>query len=123
MRDYQVMRGILAKAASSTGELSLCELAGGYPAEDVLSESVRLMSDELIVGDVQYDAFGGCRSFSVSGLTDEGRDFWRLVENERVWRIVLETLRAADVDVSYPLLKEVCEEIVKRYVTQFIPSM
>lgn len=33
------------------------------------------------------------------------------------------TLDAAGIDVPYPLLKEVSEEIVKRYVMGFIPDM
>ena len=36
---------------------------------------------------------------------------------------VVGTLKEADIDVPHPLLKEVCEEIVKRYVTSFIPDI
>lgn len=82
-----------------------------------------MVRDGLVEGEVLLDPYGACVKCVAYGLTDEGREFYRLVENEEVWRIVLDTLGRAGVDVSYPLLKEVCEEIVKRYVTQFIPSM
>lgn len=99
------------------------QLAGGIPADDALAEALRLVDDGLVDADVRRSSFGDVCSFRVRGLTDEGRSFWRLVENDDVWQIILGTLTRAGIDVSYPLLKEVCEEIVKRYVTSFIPDM
>ena len=58
----------------------------------------------------------------VEGLTPDGRAFLRDIENERVWAIVCETLEAAGLDLSYPLLREVCEEVVRRYVMGKIPK-
>ena len=60
------------------------------------------------------DIFGKGRKCTVVGLTSNGHEFYRLIENNDVWAIVLDTLKQAGVDISYPLLKEVCEEIVKR---------
>lgn len=123
MRDYGVMRQTLARAVGSTRGLSLGDFAGVQPSCGVPAELSRLISDGLVEGEVLLDPYGACVKCVVSGITDEGRDFYRLIENEEVWRIVLDTLSRAGVDVSYPLLKDVCEEIVKRYVTSFIPRM
>ena len=46
----------------------------------------------------------------------------RNIENERVWMLVLQTLEVAGLDLSYPLLKEVTDEIVRRYVMGKIPK-
>ena len=123
MRDYAVMRQVLARAAGSARLLGLGDFAGVQPSCDVPAELSRLISDGLVEGEVLLDPYGTCVKCVASGLTDEGREFYRLIENEEVWRIVLDTLSRAGVDVSYPLLKDVCEEIMKRYVTSFIPRM
>jgi len=123
MRDYSVMRQVLARLAGARRTLSLGDFADVQPSGDVPSEMDRLVRDGLVEGEVLFDPYGTCVKFRASELTDEGKELWRLLENPEVWRIVLDTLSRAGVDVSYPLLKEVCEEIVKRYVTQFIPSM
>ena len=65
----------------------------------------------------------GCCPGGEASISDEGREFFRLVENESVWQLVLRTLDAAGVNVPYPLLKKVCEEIVTRYVSSFIPKI
>ena len=59
---------------------------------------------------------------TIDGLTDDGRSLLRDIESDDVWKICLDTLEGADVDLSYPLLKDVCETIVKRYVESFIPN-
>ena len=123
MRDYSVMRQVLERVAESRRSLSLGDFAGIQPSGDVPAELGRLVRDGLVEGEVLLDPHGACVKCVASSLTDEGREFYRLIENGEVWRIVLDTLSRAGVDVSYPLLKEVCEEIVKRYVTQFIPSL
>jgi len=117
------MRQVLARAAGSARALSLGDFARVQPSCDVPAEIDRLVRDGLVEGELLVDPYGTCVKCAVSGLTDEGREFYRLIENEEVWRIVLDTLSRAGVDVSYPLLKDVCEEIVKRYVTSFIPRM
>ena len=122
MRDYVLMRQILAIAVNHEESNGVDEFFALGDSERVESELTRLSSESLLEADISYDAFGTCLSFKVVGLTDEGRAFYRLVENKEVWRIVQGTLERADVDISYPLLKEVCEEIVKRYVTSFIPD-
>lgn len=120
LRNYTVMRNVLMIATGQSRTFG--DFMSVEPKADALQELSRLVEDGLIAGDVELDRFGACRVCEVSGLTNEGVRFWRLIENDEVWKIVLSTLGAANVDVSYPLLKEVCEEIVKRYVTQFIPS-
>ena len=122
MRDYQVMRDAISVVAESRMRTVFSDFDRVQPNDLVLGELKRLISDGLVDGAISFDSFGTCETFRIDGLTEEGRAFWRLLENERVWRIIRDTLRKADVDVSYPLLKEVCEEIVKRYVVRFIPE-
>lgn len=124
MRDYATMRGVLAIAARARGELCYNDFRPADQDDKLKEELVRLTEDGLLDADVSFgDGFGECSRCAVSGLTGEGREFYKLVENGEVWAIVYETLRKANVDVSYPLLKEVCGEIVRRYVTSFIPEI
>lgn len=122
MRDYDVMRQVLAVIAAS-GETRYSAFGSVKPRGGVDEELSRLTGDGLVDGEVMRDRYGTLVGVTIRGLTDEGVEFWRLIENDDVWRIVLGTLTRAAVDVSYPLLKEVCEEIVKRYVTRFIPDL
>ena len=123
MRDYEVMREVFNVIAEPTGRIAFSDFSRVQPNDFVEPELLRLISDGLIEGEIRYDRFGTCQTFHIEGLTEEGAVFWRLIENDGVWAIICDTLRKADIDVSYPLLKEVCEEIVKRYVTSFIPSI
>lgn len=123
-RDYETMRAVLAASAGSTRPLRYGDLYSAVSDEDALrTELARLGSDGLIENGIRFQGGNGCCLGGEASITDEGASFFRLIENERVWSIVLLTLDAAAVDVPYPLLKEVCEEIVKRYVTSFIPEM
>lgn len=121
MRDYDVMRDVLATVADFGGELRYGDFAAVQQRDEVPREIARLQSDGLLDGDLLFEG-GMCMSGRVHGLTPEGREFLNLIANDGVWAIVRKTLKAANVDVSYPLLKEVCEEIVKRYVVSFIPD-
>ena len=126
MRSYRMMRDVLAAVAGSPGGCGLDELQALQPWDDMFGEVRRLAADGLIESSVEFvqvESELAWKCGRVSGLTAEGREFYRLVESEGVWEIVRETLGKAGVDVSYPLLKEVCEEIVKRYVTSFIPDI
>ena len=122
MRDYIVMRDVLKRVATSKHELGFNDFIGIQPRDEVSRELARLMRDELIAGAVVFDATGACETCRIAGLTDEGAEFYKLIENDKVWDLVFGTLRTAGVDISYPLLKEVCEEIVKRYVISHIPK-
>lgn len=123
MRDYVLMRQVMAIAVGHSREDGAKEFYELGDADKVEAELSRLSSDALLDANVERDCFGVCVKCSVGSLTDEGRAFYRLIENPEVWRIVHGTLESANVDISYPLLKEVCEEIVKRYVTSFIPDI
>lgn len=123
-RDYEAMRAVLAASAGSTRPLRYGDLYSAVGDEDALrTELARLGSDGLIENGIRFQGGNGCCLGGEASITDEGASFFRLIENERVWSIVLLTLDAAAVDVPCLLLKEVCEEIVKRYVTSFIPEM
>ncbi|MBR1745703.1 MAG: hypothetical protein IJ734_07005 [Fibrobacter sp.] len=124
MRDYATMRGVLATAANAKSELCYNDFRPADQDDKLQEELARLADDGLLDADVLFGGgFGERTRCRVSGLTDEGREFYKLIENDIVWRIVHGTLKKANVDVSYPLLKEVCEEIVKRHVTSFIPDI
>lgn len=123
MRDYDVMHDVIRVVATSTRRIAFSDFSRVQPNELVERELRRLVSDGLIEGEIRYDGFGTCQAFHIEGLTEEGAEFWRLIENDDVWAIIHGTLREAGIDVSYPLLKEVCEEIVKRYVISFIPNI
>ena len=60
---------------------------------------------------------------TVRGLTEEGAAFLRDIEDDRVWALMAKTLEDAGLDLSYPLLKKVCETIVERYVMSKIPEI
>lgn len=124
MRDYETMRAALAIAASARDELHYNDFRDAGQDDQLENELARLSEDRLIEGDIHFShGFGERSRCNVSGLTPKGLEFYRLIENEEVWLIIRDTLRKAGVDISYPLLKEVCEEIVKRYVTSFIPEV
>ena len=125
-RNYKVMLDVLDRAARARPSRRVYEFDDFSDIDQrdrVREELLRLKRDGLVDGAASFDASGFCLTCSVAGLTDEGEEFHRLVENDGVREVALSTLRDADADVPYPLLKEVCEEIVKRYVTSFIPKM
>lgn len=123
-RDYEAMRAVLAAAAGSARPLKYGDLWSAVQDEAALrQELVRLGRDGLIDNGIRFQDGDGCCLGGEASITDEGREFFRLVENESVWQLVLRTLDAAGVDVPYPLLKNVCEEIATRYVSSFIPKI
>lgn len=121
-RDYAKMRKVLGTVAKATRPLDLAAFGFG-DLSDLAPELKRLVKDGLIESTVEFDAFGEYVCGEVVGLTEEGKDFFSLVAKGDVWALVQKTLDAAGIDVPYPLLKEVCEEVVKRYVTSFIPEI
>lgn len=125
-RDYRTMRAMLLLVARSRRDLSFSDLAslsdGWSSRRSIVCEAGRLRDEGLIESDMEFDASGVSLGGSISGLTGAGEEFARLIENDDVWRICLKTLDAAGVDLSHPLLREVCEAIVKRYVMGFIPK-
>ena len=126
MRDYETMRHVLTIASNAKVELHYADfqVEAGRDDDVLECELNRLKREELLDGEVRLTRESGERSVCrVRGLTVKGREFYRLIENADVWGIICQTLESAGVDVSYPLLKEVCEEIVKRYVTSFIPDI
>lgn len=123
-RDYDAMRAVLATIASSERPSRYGDLWSAVRDESALrSELARLGRDGLLDNGIRFQGGDGCCLGGEATITDEGREFLRLIENDGVWHLVIRTLDAAGVDVPYPLLKEVCEEIVKRYVTSFIPDI
>lgn len=122
MRDYTVMREVLSLAYATARPLPFDDFYGAGQRDHVVDELKRLQREGLIDGGFEFDG-QMCLSGSVDGLTPIGEEFFRDIENGDVWKIILDTLEKAGVDLSYPLLKEVCEEIVRRYVASFIPNI
>ena len=121
MRNYELMRSILCKAATLKEPLSIGVFLSHYDFEEIKEEITRLSDEGLIQHSIVWEA---CEMASgkITGITEEGRAFLSNIENERVWMLIEQTLKDANLDLSYPLLKEVCEEIVRRYVMSKIPN-
>lgn len=118
MRDYNMMRNMLV-FVSHDGERALSEFCHFGDARSVGQELSRLREEGLIDSDMSFEPeFNGGK---VKGLTTEGRAFVRDIENDRVWELIRKTLEESGLDLSYPLLKKVCETIVERYVMSKIP--
>lgn len=134
MRNYELMRLILfeirnAKSSSKNG-FSLTELNNILKdtlnsREDLVCELKRLKSEGLIEGNMEFS--GSDDNVVVKGnikcLSENGIEFMRLIEQPDVWKICSTTLKNANIDLSYPFLKEICEEIVRRYVMSKIPNL
>lgn len=118
MRDYETMRSLLT-FISKNNELSFDEFSGFIDRSTVVDELKRMKREGLISSSLEFNG-GICLGGSVHGLTDVGADFLRMTEHPGVWRICIRTLKAAGVDMPYPLLKDICETIVCRYVEKFI---
>ena len=121
-RDYRAMREILEVVARAGNPVGYSALRSCADQKTVAYEVTRLMDDGLVNGDMRFNVFKEYMGGEVRGFTDEGREFYNLVAKGEAWNVMLEALTAADINIPYPLLKEVCEEVVKRYVISFIPE-
>ncbi len=121
MRNYDLMRKILCKIVAENRELLVKDFLFCGEFEEVVTELMRLKEEGLIEHDIQLDFYKIDKS-KVFGITPKGRKFFRNIENERVWELIRETLEAANLDLSYPLLKKVCKKVVERYVMGKIPD-
>lgn len=118
MRDYETMRSLLT-FISKSNELPFYEFSGFIDRSTVVDELKRMKREGLISSSLEFNG-DICLGGSVYGLTDCGADFLRMIEQPDVWRICIRTLKAAGVDMPYPLLKDICETIARRYVEKFI---
>lgn len=123
MRDFDVMREVIMTIDGCGAPAQYGSFRSIEADSAVRAELIRLDRDGLIDNGIRFQEGSGYCMGGEASITDEGRAFSRLIENDRVWVLMRSTLDAAGVDVPYPLLKEVCEEIVKRYVTSFIPDI
>lgn len=121
-RNYDLMRTMLVRAHLSKGEpVKYSEIASGYSDDDIQEELDRLVEEGLIEHNITFEndiCFGG----SITSISKNGHMFARNLCDRKVWLLLLETLNKADLDLTYPLLKEVCDEIIRRYVMQCIPE-
>ena len=121
MRNYQLMRSILKGVAHANKPLDFYDFHGCGDDEDIQEELQRLKQEGLIEHNMSW-SYGTFNGGEVTAITEQGRAFFRNIENDKVWRLILKTLEEAELDLSYPLLNEVCEEVVKRYVMSKIPT-
>lgn len=131
MRNYELMRRILLKVSKDCagGEkfLPLSELEDWIKdtccsTKELTTEVERLRDEELIHCKIIFNEFSCLKEGKIYEVTSKGKEFIRLIESPEVWEICSTTLKDAGLDLSYPFLKDVCEEIVKRYVFSKIPS-
>ena len=119
MRNYTLMRGILLAIRNADKPLIFDDFSKAGTYEDVREELLRLSDENLIAEEITPN---NLVSVEMETLTKEGANFARCIENDRVFAIVYRTLKEADLDLSYPFLKEVCDEVAKRYVMSKIPN-
>ena len=101
--------------------LSIGVFLNNYEFAEAKEEITRLGNEGLIQHNIVWEAYNIANG-KITGITETGREFLRNIENERVWLLIEQTLKEANLDLSYPLLNEVCEEIVRRYVMSKIPT-
>ena len=87
MRNYELMRSILCKAATLKEPLSIGVFLSHYDFEEIKEEITRLSDEGLIQHSIVWEA---CEMASgkITGITEEGRAFLRNIENERVWMLI-----------------------------------
>lgn len=121
MRDYNLMRNILVFIGCSGGDCTVVHYQQFGDVSAVRGELSRLRQEGLIESSAEC---GPPYNIAiVEGLTVEGAAFLRDIEDDRVWALMSKTLEDAGLDLSYPLLKKVCETIVERYVMSKIPEI
>lgn len=124
MRNYDVMREIIIDIATTKAPIEYGDFPNIKIEPAIKDELCRLKDEGLYKGEIRFlDDTNTYLGGEIEGLTREGMEFYRLIENYDAWEIMRKTLKKANVDIPYPLLKEVCQEIVKRYVASFIPDI
>ena len=105
----------------SDRELNLVDFQHFDSVSPVQGELSRLQQEGLVDSSMAFKP--SYNNGTVRGLTEEGAAFLRDIEDDRVWALMAKTLEDAGLDLSYPLLKKVCETIVERYVMSKIPEI
>lgn len=121
MRNYELMRNILKAVEFSDKPLVLLDFAQYGKPEQLRDELIRLKDEGLIEHNMSWSC-GCCDGGEVTAITKEGRAFLRNISNDKVWAIIENILNKAEIDLSYPFLKEICDEVVKRYIISKIPK-
>ena len=127
MRNYELMRKILVKTHNKGENLELLEILSFSESDDkekiseLEEELARLKDEGLIFHDMSWshNKFNGG---TVQKLTPAGEEFAREIHDIKVWSVCKETLDNAKLDISYPLIKKVCERIIENIVMKSIPK-
>ena len=127
MRNYELMRNILVKTYFKGGDLELLEIVPLSESNDrekiaeLEEELNRLQEEGLILHNMKW-AHGKFEGGNVKKLTSAGVEFARELKDDKVWFVCLETLNNSKLDISYPLIKKVCERIIENIVMKSIPE-
>jgi type IV secretory pathway TraG/TraD family ATPase VirD4 len=127
MRNYELMRNILVKTYFKGGDLELLEIISLSESNDrekiaeLEEELNRLQEEGLILHNMKW-THGNFEGGNVKKLTSAGVEFARELKDDKVWFICLETLNNSKLDISYPLIKKVCERIIENIVMKSIPE-
>lgn len=127
MRNYELMREVLVRTYINGGNLQSAEIVPATSSNqeekllELREELLRLEEEGLIVHDMSWkdNTFMGG---TVQKLTQAGTEFARELKDNKVWSICKETLNNSKLDISYPLIKKVCERIIENIVMKSIPK-
>ena len=127
MRNYELMRLILVKTYYKGADLEFLDiipLSLSNDAEKIAeleNELEQLKEEGLIIHNMSWTN-GSSDGGTVQKLTPAGVEFARDLKDNKVWAICQETLNNAQLDISYPLIKKVCERIIENIVMKSIPE-
>lgn len=123
MRNYDLMRRLMIYINTIHDSVDVSYLVDLGNWNSISKELTRLQAEGLIDATLQTNQFRQVLSGELTGLTSLGVEFLRIIENPRVWCLISDTLEASEVDLSYPLLLEICTEVIKRFVINHIPKI
>jgi hypothetical protein len=127
MRNYELMRLILITCYSKGENLEFCNFASetskGYKEKEAeFEKELNRLNDEGLLKHNMYWKYGTLMGGVVKGLTPAGVEFARMISDTKVWTVCSKTLKKAELDISYPLIKKVCERIIENIVLSCIPD-
>ena len=127
MRDYEMMRRILVTCYTGGENLEFCNFVSitskEYKEKETeFEKELNRLSDEGLLEHNMYWKCGTLMDGVVKGLTPAGVEFARMISDTKVWAVCSKTLKKAELDISYPLIKKVCERIIENIVLSCIPD-
>ena len=127
MRNYEMMRHILVMCYTKGEDIEYLDFVNvckkDYKEKDkqLQTELDRLSGEGLLTHNMWW-ADNTFMGGTVKGLTPAGIEFARMISSMKVWAICKDTLENSKLDISYPLIKKVCERIIENIVLSCIPK-